>query len=163
VRGATAAGRQLVAVEHDVHVQVGRAIVRGQVDRLEQDVEGRLVVVDLKTGKTAPTAAELSRHAQLGVYQLAVEAGGFEDVAPGHRSTGGAALVQLGTSAKAFGLQKQPALGDDDEPGWAGELVRTVADGMAGHRFPASGNGLCRVCAVRRSCPLQPEGRQVGE
>jgi superfamily I DNA/RNA helicase/RecB family exonuclease len=160
VRGT---GRELVAAEQDVRVQVGRALVRGQVDRLERDAEGRLVVVDLKTGKSAPASAELARHAQLGVYQLAVEEGGFEDVAPGERRSGGAALVQLGTPAKTPGVQGQPALADDDHPGWAGELVRDAAEGMAGHRFPATGNGLCRVCAARRSCPLQSEGRQVGE
>ncbi|HEY6795332.1 MAG TPA: ATP-dependent DNA helicase [Kineosporiaceae bacterium] len=160
VRGS---GRELVAVEQDARVQVGRAVVRGQVDRLERDAEGRLVVVDLKTGKGAPTSAELFRHAQLGVYQLAVEEGGFAGVAPGEQRSGGAALVQLGTSTKAPGVQAQPALADDDDPGWARALVHGVAEAMAGNRFPATGNGLCRVCAVRRSCPLQPEGRQVGQ
>jgi len=156
-------GRELVAVEQDVHVEVGRAAVRGQVDRLERDAEGRLVVVDLKTGRSQPTQAELPRHAQLGVYQLAIELGGFEAVAPGERRSGGAELVQLGTATKGVGVQPQPALTADAEPGWAHELVENVAEGMAGNRFPATGNGLCRVCAVRRSCPLQPEGRQVGE
>jgi superfamily I DNA/RNA helicase/RecB family exonuclease len=160
---AVAAGRELVAVERDVSVQVGRAVVRGQVDRLERDEDGRLVVVDLKTGKSAPASAEVPRNAQLGVYQLGVTEGGFDDVAPGERRSGGAALVQLGTSTKGVGVQNQPPLGDDENPGWARELVETAADGMAGERFPATGNGLCRVCAARRSCPLQPEGRQVGE
>ena len=163
VRAAAAEGRTLVAVEQDVKVEVGRAVVRGQVDRLERDADGRLVVVDLKTGKGAPTGAELGRHAQLGVYQLAVEEGGFEPVAPGERRSGGAALVQLGTTTKGVGVQSQPALADDDEPGWARDLVASAAEGMAGRAFPATGNGLCRVCAVRRSCPLQAEGRRVGE
>jgi hypothetical protein len=29
--------------------------------------------------------------------------------------------------------------------------------------FLAANNDLCEVCAVRRSCPLQPEGRKVVE
>jgi RecB family exonuclease len=154
-------GRELLAVEQDVRVQVGRATVRGQVDRLERDGEGRLYVVDLKTGKSAPTGADLARHAQLGVYQLAVEAGGFEEFAGG-TSSGGAALVQLGTKTKKVGVQEQKPLADDAEPGWARHLVLRVAEGMAGSGFTASGNSLCRMCSVRRSCPLQPEGRQVG-
>ncbi|BAS09910.1 atp-Dependent DNA helicase [Arthrobacter sp. Hiyo4] len=42
------------------------AVLRGQVDRLEIDAEGRLVIVDLKTGKRQPGKTELSRHPQLG-------------------------------------------------------------------------------------------------
>ena len=34
-----------------------------------------MFVVDLKTGKSAPAKAEVQRHAQLGVYQVAVEEG----------------------------------------------------------------------------------------
>src|SRR6185312_7147552 len=45
-------GRSLVAVERDVEVRLGDLVVRGQVDRLERDPDGRLVVVDLKTGRT---------------------------------------------------------------------------------------------------------------
>jgi len=155
-------GRELVAVEQDVRVEVGRAVVRGQVDRLERDRDGRLVVVDLKTGKSAPAAGELARHAQLGVYQVAVEAGGFEEVAPGATGSGGALLVQLGTKRQSPGVQQQPPLGSDDDPRWAHRLVADVAEGMAGASFAASGNPLCRMCAVRRSCPLQAEGRVVG-
>jgi len=157
------AGRELIAVEQDVRVTIGRAVIRGQVDRLERDGAGRLVVVDLKTGRSQPGAAELPRNAQLGVYQLAVEEGGFEQVAPDSREPGGAVLVQLGTTTKGVGTQQQPALGDDPDPGWARSLVERVADGMAGDSFPAAGNPMCRMCAVRRACPLQPEGRQVGE
>lgn len=161
-------GRELLAVEKDVAVPIGRARVRGQVDRLERDDEGRLVVVDLKTGRSKPAKSEIARHAQLGVYQAAVEAGGFEDVTSGGRETGGretggAELVHLGTTTKSLGIQRQPPLGEDDDPGWAADVVRDVADGMAGERFPATATTGCRTCAVRSSCPLRPEGRQLGE
>jgi superfamily I DNA/RNA helicase/RecB family exonuclease len=162
VRAAAGQGRQLVAVEQPVQVQLGRALVKGTVDRLEQDGEGRLHVVDLKTGKSAPAKADLDRHPQLGVYQLAVDAGGFDDLAPGAGS-GGARLVHLGTDTKSLGVQAQRPLGDDDEPTWAADLVAATADGMAASTFPASVNAMCRFCDVARCCPLQPHGRQVGE
>ena len=44
---------------------------------LERDADGRAVVVDLKTGSSKPSRAELARHPQLGVYQLAVALGAF--------------------------------------------------------------------------------------
>ncbi len=160
---AARSGNELVAVEQAVQVTVGRALVRGLVDRLERDPQGRLVVVDLKTGKSQPSGAEVARHAQLGVYQVAVAAGGFESLAPG-AGEGGAVLVQLGSDRKHAVVQRQAPIGADaDDPGWAHRLVQEAAEGMAGARFTASGNPLCRMCAVRRSCPLQPEGRQVGE
>lgn len=168
VAKARAEGRRVLAVEQDVEVRVGRAVVRGQVDRLELDPDGRLVVVDLKTGGSAPSKAEVTRHAQLGVYQVAVEEGGFDQVAEeatggAGQGSGGAVLVQLGTTSKGPGVQAQPPVGDDpQDPQWAHRMVVEAAEGMAGAQFPASGNSMCRTCGVRRSCPLQPEGRQVG-
>jgi RecB family exonuclease len=163
VRRCAADRRTLVATEQPVTVEVGRAVVSGLVDRLEQDGDGRLVVVDLKTGRSAPRTGDLARHAQLGVYQLAVEQGGFDEVAPDHAGSGGAMLVQLGGRTKGVGIQEQPALAEDDDPLWARRLVETVADGMAAARFAATVNPMCRMCSVRRSCPIQLEGRQVGQ
>ena len=154
-------GRSLVAVEQDVEVRLGELVVRGQVDRLERDADGRLVVVDLKTGKTKPTKAEAERNPQLGVYQVAVEEGGFEQVAPGVRSSGGAELVQLGDNTQKVGVQAQPPLPQDSDPDWARTLLRTVAAGMSAESFEARSGSHCRMCSVRRSCPTTVEGRQV--
>jgi RecB family exonuclease len=163
VSAAQAGGRRLVATEEPVRVQVGRAEIRGMVDRLERDAQGRLVVVDLKTGKSGPAKSELQRHAQLGVYQVAVEEGGFAEVAGGATESGGAVLAQLGRSdTTKVSIQLQRALPDDEDPLWARSLLAMVADGMAGEAFPAKSNAMCRMCALRRSCPLQTEGRQVG-
>jgi len=166
VRRSTAERRTLVATEQPVSVEVGRAVVTGMVDRLERDADGRLVVVDLKTGKSAPRGSDLARHAQLGVYQLAVEEGGFDELVPAAdrpAGSGGAMLVQLGGKTKGVGIQEQPALAQDEDPQWARRLVESVADGMAAAQFSATVNPMCRMCAVKRSCPIQLEGRQVGQ
>jgi RecB family exonuclease len=149
--------REFVAAERDFRISLGRAVLSGQVDRLERDADGRLVVVDLKTGKHQPRQDELPEHAQLGAYQLAVVEGAFDDV--GTRVAGGAELVQIGGTQKSARVQAQDAL--DGEDSWAHELVRRCADGMAGAVFDALENDLCRVCPVRTSCPVQREGRQV--
>lgn len=153
--------RELVGVELDFEVQVGRARLTGRVDRLERDAGGRLVVIDLKTGKGKPSKDELARHAQLGAYQVAVEEGGFQVAAPDAVASAGAALVQLGDGTKTTKPQVQRPLAEDDDPRWAHELIGRVADGMAGAEFAATGNPMCRVCPVRRCCPIQPEGRTV--
>jgi ATP-dependent exoDNAse (exonuclease V) beta subunit len=53
----------------------------GYADRLELDADGRIVVVDLKTAKAAPSGPAVQRHVQLGVYQYAVDHGAADEVA----------------------------------------------------------------------------------
>ena len=152
--------REFLAVEQKFEVGVAGAVLAGQVDRLERDDDGRLVVVDFKTGKTQPRQSELATDAQLGAYQLAVSAGAFDQLAPGVRAVGGAELVQLGGKQRVAPVQAQEPL-PPGEDSWAHELVRRAATRMAGSAFDAMENDRCPVCPVRTSCPLQPEGRQV--
>ena len=63
--------------------------VRGRLDRLERDSAGRLVVVDIKTGKTPVSKDDAQRHAQLAMYQLAVA----EGLLPQGDTPGGGRLV----------------------------------------------------------------------
>ncbi len=69
-----------VGVEVDVDGALdrhdGAAVrLRGRVDRIERDAAGRLVIVDVKTGKTPVSKDDAQRHAQLAAYQLAVAEG----------------------------------------------------------------------------------------
>ncbi|GLZ59231.1 DNA helicase [Micromonospora sp. NBRC 107095] len=157
--------RRLLAIEHEFAVRLDdphRPVeLTGRVDRLEVDEAGRLVVIDLKTGKsTAVTGADLAEHPQLGAYQAAVEAGAFAEFGD---ESGGAALVQLGTTAKDAKEQNQPAASEGPAAGWATALVRRTADTMAAATFAAVANSKCRVCPVRTSCPVSGQGRQVVE
>jgi RecB family exonuclease len=153
--------RVFVAAEQNFEVTIGRAVLKGQVDRLEHDAEGRLFVVDLKTGKGQPKKDELQTNAQLGAYQLAVEHGGFADIADGANTSGGAELVQLGRDTQSFTTQRQEPLAGGDDPTWALDMVQRSAKGMAGRIFTAIDNDMCRSCPVRTSCPVRDEGRQV--
>ncbi len=149
------------------------AVLRGQVDRLEIDNEGRLVVVDLKTGKRQPGKTELSRHPQLGAYQAAILAGGFPDLpgmtgpaVPGGPVSGGAVLTQLGTTTKSPGVQQQEPL--DPQENWALEMVTDAAVLMSGNSFearhdPAKGSHGGHGCRLPEVCPLCVRGKQVTE
>ncbi len=152
--------RQMSAIERDFLVQIDENVqVKGRVDRLEIDAQGRLVVIDLKTGKTTSVrTGEILEHPQLGAYQAAVEAGAFPDVGD---ESGGAALVQLGTDRVGPQEQTQPPLADAEDPGWAKALVRETAKTMAASTFKAVVNKKCRSCPVQRSCPVSGHGRQV--
>ena len=177
-------GRSLLGVEQDFEVKLAdvvpagaaddgdgwparAAVLRGQVDRLEIDGEGRLVIVDLKTGKRQPGKAELERHPQLGAYQAAVLAGGFAGPDDGPPPLpGGAVLAQLGTTTKSPGVQHQPPL--DPDANWALDLVNDSARVMSGSTFearhdPAKGGHGGHGCRLPEVCPLCARGKQVTE
>jgi RecB family exonuclease len=145
----------VVGIERPFTAQVGDAILTGRVDRVERDSAGRLVVVDLKTGKTKVKGEDLPMHPQLGAYQLAVEAGAFGD----DEQSGGALLVQLAAPGKDP-EQFQPPLGEADDPQWIGRQVDYVAARMRGSAFTARVNSYCGHCDLQKCCPLQ-SGRQV--
>jgi superfamily I DNA/RNA helicase/RecB family exonuclease len=169
VEQARSDGWAAVGAEVSMRVALGRAVLRGQVDRIEADERGRIRIVDYKTGSTATRKADLPRHAQLGAYQVALGAGAFDDhlsgvgveVGDGGRESGGAALLQLGKAAGRRGarLEEQGRLEDDPDPRWAHDLIAATAEGMAAQGFSARPDEQrCQRCPVRRTCPAQPEG-----
>ncbi|QTE31285.1 ATP-dependent helicase [Pengzhenrongella sicca] len=145
-------------------LELDRALLRGVVDRVERVGADAVQIVDLKTGKRAPSAADTVENPQLGAYQLAVDGGAFDGLAPGTRSAG-AQLVFVSDIGKGPTVRAQGALGPDsaDEPSWARTMIDGVATTMAASAFTACVNDLCSMCPVRTSCPAHVEGRQVVE
>ena len=132
--------------------------VRGRLDRLERDGAGRLVVVDIKTGKTPVSKDDAQRHAQLAMYQLAIA----EGLLPQGDSPGGGRLVYLGRTGAAGPTEReQDALTPDARGDWR-ELVRNAAAATQGPQFLARINDGCAHCPVRQSCPAQAVGRRNG-
>ncbi|SMF53212.1 ATP-dependent DNA helicase [Streptomyces sp. Amel2xC10] len=164
-------GRTPVASEHDfdVTLEAGdyEVRIRGQMDRVEADGEGRAYVVDFKTGKQAPTAREVAHHPQLAVYQLAVREGAVDDAFDGVRPLpGGAELVQLRQgAAQRDGGESLPKVQAQEplEGEWVGDLLATAAGKVLDERFSPSTGQHCTHCAFRASCSARPEGRHVVE
>ena len=144
-----AAGRRRARLR----VELGRARARAAGSTGSSATPtARLRVVDLKTGASKPTADEVRRHGQLGAYQLAVERGRLRRA---RQPVGGAALLQVG---KAAGGQERRCScsrrsTDDDDPGWAGELV--AGDGR-GHGRRARSAATVRL-GVHQFCPAADE------
>ncbi|MFJ3661689.1 ATP-dependent helicase [Streptomyces sp. NPDC090119] len=155
--------------DFDVTLEAGeyQVRIRGQMDRVETDGDGRAYVVDFKTGKNAPTAAEVDRHPQLAVYQLAVAEGAVDDAFDGARpEPGGAELVQLRQgAAKKDGGETLPKVQAQQplEGEWVGDLLATAAGKVLDERFTPSTGQHCAHCSFRASCSARPEGRQVVE
>ena len=90
----------------------GRPVMlTGFADRLEIDDSGRVVVVDFKSARTAPSGPSVAGNLQLALYQYAVDAGALDEAAGRAMASGGAELVQLGIDddSPSAKVQGQPA------------------------------------------------------
>ncbi|MGW5387010.1 PD-(D/E)XK nuclease family protein [Nocardia sp. NPDC003963] len=135
--------------------------IRGRIDRLERDAEGRFVIVDVKTGKNPVSEADAAQHAQLATYQVAAAAGALDEGTT-DPEPGGARLVYVGLPSSS-GVAKervQPALDAEALDTWR-ETIHAAAASTEGPGFLAIRNEGCRHCAVKNSCPVQDAGRQV--
>jgi superfamily I DNA/RNA helicase/RecB family exonuclease len=135
----------------------GEVRLQGRVDRLERDGAGRLVIVDVKTGKTPVSKDDAQQHAQLAMYQLAV-AEGILGAGSAGMEPGGARLVYIGKTGTTGATEREqdpliPAARDE----WR-NLVRAAADATAGPQFIARRNDGCTHCPIRPCCPAHVDG-----
>ena len=157
-------GRRAVASEADFRAEVSlpdgeQVVLRGRADRLEVDSDGRVVVIDLKTGKYPPPDKEMVGHAQLGLYQYAVGHDGFADGSGRTPGDGGAELWQLRKGAKELKVQgqapQQPAESGSPADGGAadggGRVVRSEA-------LEVRPGKVCEHCDFQLLCPAQQSG-----
>lgn len=72
-------------------------VVNGSIDRVERGPDGKVVIVDLKTGRPITSPPAIAAHPQLGAYQLAYAEGKFDEpLAPhGDHAPGGAKLLYV--------------------------------------------------------------------
>ena len=184
-------GREVLGVEVPFEVLVpteGQPLrLTGTVDRLDRGADGRLVIVDFKTGRHVPTRGEAASLDQLGAYQLAAQLGAFSHLA-GDAGVGAAELVYLraqdGQQPYPKVLQ-QPSIADvpylaeepsvavldeasrkavgtqQDHPTWVHHRMATAARVLADDRYVATVGHQCRYCPFASSCPGRGEGRQV--
>jgi RecB family exonuclease len=144
--------------EAEVELPDGRPLVlHGYADRLELDAEGRVVVVDLKTGKYAAT--DVPEHPQLGLYQLAVDHGAFQELA-GDADSGGAELWQLRQGSRTgLKVQRQePQQPGDDGLTPVQVQLRDAVNAIRSESFEARPGEHCKRCDFARLCPTQVSG-----
>lgn len=165
----THSARTPLAAEHNFTVELEiegeKVVLRGSMDRVELAQDGRIHVVDLKTSKNATPPKDIPSHSQLGFYQLVVDHGGVEELAPGAQ-VGGAELVQLRNQASTKvpdrpKVQQQPPP-QPGEPFFATEELLRAVRAVRDEVFPATpSDKICGYCDFRRVCPAQPEGATI--
>ncbi|MDO5053356.1 MAG: PD-(D/E)XK nuclease family protein [Pseudoclavibacter sp.] len=159
----------VVGVERPFAVEIAsrdagepRVELRGKIDRIEQDAEGTITILDFKTFKRAPSAAEVAEDPQLAGYQLAYRSGAIDarrerphaPGAPAAPSTdrggevprdaplGGAGLIALRvrTNDGPWRLIEQEAMDERSRLAFE-ERVRAAAAGMTGRLAPEDPEG----------------------
>ena len=136
LRRFEAEGAQVIGREANFEFSLGQAVVRGQVDRLELYPDGRVMIVDLKTGSRGITAEQAREHSQLAMYQLAFENGAFADL---EALNGNKEIVPVLAGAKLLLIggnkiveREQPSLHDSEADREKFEnLVALATKGMA--------------------------------
>ena len=150
--------RTVVGAELSFELTLGRAHIRGNVDRLEVDADGNYYVVDFKTGKNPISKGDALENLQLACYQIGVMLKGFEKQLDGNK-VAGSELIYIGTDAKSFATRERPPV----DLAEISAQVEEIAQGMGASTFTARINPMCKHCQVKTSCPLQLEGRTVIE
>jgi RecB family exonuclease len=126
----------LLGAEGRFTLVVDQVRLTGTIDRVEASPDGTTVIVDLKTGRTPPTADQTATHPQLAAYQLAARSGEV----PNAGRLGGAKLVYLAKPARGLPYTERVQQPFDDEAETAfRERLAAVARTMAGGEFEGPG------------------------
>jgi RecB family exonuclease len=149
--------RKLVAVEAKFGTRIEKIYFNGSADRVEIDQDGKYFIVDLKSGSGSDvTYGAAKENKQLAAYQLAFLEGAFEDENL-RGDVSGSSLVFLGNDAKKAAEKPQERI---DQELIKADLISS-AKSMTANEFVATQNKRCRTCAIKKICPIQPNGRTV--
>ncbi|MET3453249.1 PD-(D/E)XK nuclease family protein [Curtobacterium sp. 1544] len=159
LRTFASAGRRLLGAETSFALVTGPARMRGSIDRIEVDPDGRVSVVDLKTGRSMPSEkSDMPEHPQLGAYQLAVEDGAVDGVPAGSEMADARLVfVQNPRGGHAYSERTQQAFDDDARAAYR-QRLHTVATGMAGRTFLANVDDHCEKARTGVECRIHVVG-----
>lgn len=143
-----------VALERWVSAATDRIVAEGRVDRIDRRGD-ELVVVDYKTGRRAPTAADAAASQALALYAVAVQRTlrrTCTQVELHHLPSGAVAAWRHDAASLRAHVARAEA--SAAELAAAGEAL--AAGGSPDALFPPRPAPRCGSCEVRRHCP---EGR----
>ena len=153
--GSVDGGPTVLATEHRFEVTVGDHTVRGAIDRVDRADDGiGIRVVDYKTGKSKPRAADVEANLQLSTYYVAATRD------PELAGWGPPSQLRL-LHVRSMTPYDQEVRADHAETTEA--RIFAAADEILDEHFEPSVHAECDYCDFHRLCPLWPEGRHVGE
>jgi ATP-dependent helicase/nuclease subunit B len=122
-------GRSIASAEGKGSIEIAGVKLSGRYDRVDRLADGRIAVIDYKTGKPpSATAVRAGYSLQLGLLGLIAERGGFADV----RGTAGAfEYWSLGKGKDGFGYIATPV----DPDGKRERIPTSEFTAVAAHNF----------------------------
>ena len=145
-------GSIVLAREQNFRFEFDHVRVQGQVDRIEQNKNGSIMIVDLKTGSSTPSESDTATNPQLALYQMALLEGGFEDIGKiSKEQLAGAKLLIVG--GDKYTERPQAAMSEDSSAGFKKLLLETT-EAMASKVFVAELSGHCESEREYGSCKL---------
>ncbi len=137
-------GPPVAAVEHWFEFPMAGTMIKGKIDRLDIDGQGRIRLIDYKTSRTPISNSKAKQDMQLGLYSLYVQQAGDVEL-------GGHSLGRLPDEVTLYFLRAaEPEVTIHYEPGELDshrERIAAVVDGIRQERFPASETDQpCRNC-----------------
>ena len=122
-------------------IRLGEIVVAGRIDRIDRTADGRVKVVDYKTGR-ARDQESADESLQLSIYAMAAQRKWNYDVEAlvFHNLDGNVAVATTRSSAQLLA---------------ASERIAKAAEGIAGGVFKAQTGFHCSFCAYRNLCPAK--------
>jgi len=144
--------REPLGVERTVAAPTARLALSGRVDRIDADDDGRLVVVDYKTGRRPPQDDDARSSLALALYAVAAartlrrESGRVE---LHHVPTGAVAVHEHTPVSLARKVAEAESIAQDAVRADAAHREGRTGDDV----FPPTTSRLCSWCDFRRHCP----------
>jgi ATP-dependent DNA helicase UvrD/PcrA len=130
---------EVLHTEERFEVKIGGATVVGRIDRVDRMSEGRIAILDYKTGKPQ-SQEDADTSLQLSIYAIAAkEKWGYE--------VGTLAFYNLAENLSVTSGRSTRELEE------ARMRVEEVASKIAANEFEANPGFYCRFCAYRNLCP----------
>ena len=133
----------------------GRHKVRGFIDRLARDRDGRYAIHDYKTSSRLPKQAQADADRQLALYQIGVQ-GMWDDVQE----------VDLVWHYLRFGAELRSRRTPEQLVALKAECIALIEDiesrGEDDEDFPTSASRLCDWCDYRELCPVRATITRAG-
>ncbi len=143
----------VVGLEHPLTLDVAGSAWVGRADRIEAR-DGKLKIIDYKTGKSAIAIDEAAESIQLGFYLLAAAA---DADMRAHGEPAAAEMWYPAAEAKSLITRAFDPARLADVPA----RLAAVAAGITREQWPPSPNRWCDRCSVRLVCPAWPEGGEA--
>lgn len=129
-------------------------VLRGRIDLMATDADGRVVVYDFKTGKKEKTAAEAQASRQLGAYQFLVHA-------DRGKQPYGAHLIYPATSEGKLKKSSQPDFSPEQLAETRQNLLAAAEQISEPVQIATPGDAQCKYCSYHLICPAKDAGKTV--